>query len=369
MRVRSTTVLGVGVAFCALLAGCQDVKASGTQAKPDDKSTLAKVDDVVITVSDFQDRINKQSPYVRSRYNSLEQKRQFLDTLVKFEVLVKEAQKRGFDKDPDVQRTMKQVMIEKMVQAEFSKPVDISDNDARAYYDAHPEEFNQPPTTRVAEILVKDKATADKVLKDARAVGVDNESFRKMVAQYSIDLTTKDRGGDLRYFDEKSRDVPREIVAAAFKLETIGENSAPIKTPQGWVVLKLTGRRKAQIHPFDEAKTTIKIRLGREQQESARTAFIDNLRDKAHVEVDEGKLAKVQVLGVGNGFPGPGVPPPGAGEFHPGAGGMIINTPQTPGVPAGSQNIALPPAVTPPAADPTAAAAATTPAANPTSVP
>ncbi len=356
MIERFTIYAALSLTAVASLA-CQDVKASGGSrtATADQKTQLAKVDDVVITVADFQDRINRMSPYIRSRYGSLEKKREFLDTLVKFEVLVKEAQRRGLDKDPDVQRTMKQVMIEKLVEGEFGKPVDVSDADAKRYYDAHPEEFNQPATVRVTSILVKDKATAEKVLADVRVKGVDNEGFRKLVAQYSIDETTKDRGGDLRYFDEKERGMPHELVAAAFNLSTVGENSTPIKGAQGWTILKLTGRRKAAMHSFEEAKPTIKMRLGREQQQVAREAFIRNLREQAHVTIDEGKLARVQVQGMGNGFPGPGVQPPGLGEFHPGAGGMPIATPQTPGVPAGSQNIALPPAVPAPAADPTAA--------------
>ena len=76
---------------------------------------LAKVDDVTITVGEFQERINQQSPYVRARYTSMERKKEFLDNLVRFEVLAKEADRRGLTKDPEVVRTMKQVMIQKLL--------------------------------------------------------------------------------------------------------------------------------------------------------------------------------------------------------------------------------------------------------------
>src|SRR5262249_28947376 len=42
------------------------------------KAVLAKIDDVTITLGEFQERINRQSPYIRARYTSLEQKREFL---------------------------------------------------------------------------------------------------------------------------------------------------------------------------------------------------------------------------------------------------------------------------------------------------
>ena len=86
----------------------------------------------MITVSDFEERLNNQSPYVRARYASVEQKKEYLDNLVKFEVLATEARKQGLDRDPEVVRTMKQVMIQKLLKARFDKlkQEDISDADA-----------------------------------------------------------------------------------------------------------------------------------------------------------------------------------------------------------------------------------------------
>jgi peptidyl-prolyl cis-trans isomerase C len=331
-----------------LHAACENVKSHAASQKPEEmQETLAKIDDVVISVGEFQDRINKQSPYVRARYTSLERKKEFLDNLVRFEVLAKEAQKRGLDKDAEVVRTMKQVMIQKLLKDEFDKvkAEDISDPDAKKYYDAHPEEFNKPEEVRVSSILVKDEGTAKKVLADARMKGVDNQGFRNLVAQYSIDQATKDRGGDLRYFDTNTKEIPQAIVAASFKLSAIGDNSPPVKTDQGWVVLKLTGRRKALVRSFEEVKQTIKNRLFRDRRQDSMEAFVKTLREKSSIKIDEGKLAKVQIEGAGaNQFPGPGVPPPGPGQFHPGPGGTPISTPALPGNPSGSQNIALPPA-------------------------
>src|SRR5436305_6375184 len=44
-------------------AACENVKGAKASQKPEDlQETLAKIDDVVITVGEFQDRINKQSP-------------------------------------------------------------------------------------------------------------------------------------------------------------------------------------------------------------------------------------------------------------------------------------------------------------------
>ena len=154
-------------------AACEDVKgAKASSQKPEDLAeVLAKIDDVIITVGEFQERINKQSPYVRARYTSLERKKEFLDNLVRFEVLAKEAQRRGLDKDAEVVRTMKQVMIQKLLKDEFDKQrvEDITDDECKKYYDAHPEQYNKPEEVRVSSILVKDAATAQEGDERSRA--------------------------------------------------------------------------------------------------------------------------------------------------------------------------------------------------------
>jgi peptidyl-prolyl cis-trans isomerase C len=353
-------VLFSGSLLCAgavMHAACEDVKGAKASQKPEDlEETLAKIDDVVITVGDFQDRINKQSPYVRARYTSVERKKEFLDNLVRFEVLAKEAERKGLNKDAEVVRTMKQVMIQKLLKDEFDKLTlkDISDPDCKKYYEAHPEEFNKPEEARVSLILVKDQPTAKKVLTDARMKGVDNQGFRNLVAEHSIDLATKDRGGDLRYFDPSTKEVPKEIVDAAFKLSNIGDNSEPVKTAQGWAILKLTGRRKALVRTFDEVKEQIRNKLYRDKRQDSMESYVKNLREKAKIQIDEAKLAKVQIEGMGPGaFPGPGVPPPGPGQFHPGAPGNPMATPGGPGTPPGAPQIALPPPGSPKAPEPT----------------
>src|SRR5262245_8626012 len=83
------------------------------------RTPLAKVGSGTNTLGELQDKLNRQSPYIRARYTSLEQKKEFLDSLIRFEVLAKEAAKRGYDKDPEVLRTMKQVMIQKLMKEEF----------------------------------------------------------------------------------------------------------------------------------------------------------------------------------------------------------------------------------------------------------
>jgi len=307
---------------------------------------VARIDDTVITLGEVQDLINKQAPFVRARYSSPEKKKEFVDNLIRIEVMAKEAEKRGYDKDPEVIRVMKQQMISKFLQKDFESKLrveDVPDADVEKYYKEHPEEFNRPEEVRVSQILVKDKAKADKVAREAAAANrADPKAFRDLVTKYSEDDDSKSRGGDLTSFDRSTKVVPAPIVDAAFALKEVGDVSAPIKTDRGYAVLKLTGKRPGFSRPLAEVKRTIQQRLFKDLRTKAMESFIDELRKKYTITVDEGNLAKVAIdSGAGHG-PGPGVVPgataPGMTPpaLAPAAGGLPPgNLPRGPGSPAG----------------------------------
>lgn len=295
---------------------------------PDELRTpLAKIDDVTITLGEFQERINRQSPYIRARYTSLEQKKEFLDSLVRFEVLAKEAYRRGLDKDPEVVRTMKQVMIQKLMRDEFDAKVtaeSVPDADMKAYYDANLADYVKPEELRVSAIILKNKAQADRVALEARGeAGKTNKGFRDLVMKYTTDEDTKLRGGDLRYFDAANTELPAPVVKAAFGLINTGDVSTAIDAGNGtYYVLKQTGRRKAMTKAFEDAKAQIRNKLFRDRRLQAQKDFVDGLRAKSKIEINEANLAKVridtsQAVDDGHGHDLVPPPPPATGTNPP----------------------------------------------------
>lgn len=326
---RSVFAGGIAGFATALLivgfVGCQkkDEEAGATSPKSvetapglppqsaDELSTpVATVDDVVITVNEFQDIINRQSPYIRARYTSLEQKKEFLQSLIQFEVLAKEATRRGFDKDPEVVRTMKQVMIQKLMKEEFEeglKPEDISEQDMQTFFAEHANEYNRPEQVRASVIVLDSKAKADEVAKDAKGeAGKNNTGFRQLVNVYSTDETTKLRGGDLRYFDRASTEFPKPVIEAAFALEKTGDVVGPVDGGNGkFYFIKLTGRREPLVRTFEEVKRQIQNRVYRDKRASSQEAFIEGLKSKAQISVNEDNLGKVRIDTSGAGEGGP----------------------------------------------------------------
>jgi peptidyl-prolyl cis-trans isomerase C len=277
-------------------------------SKSELNTPLATIDDLIITLGEFEERINRQSPYVRARYTSLEQKKEFLDNLIRFEVLAKEASRRGLDKDAEVVRTMKQVMIQKLINQEFDSkvtPSSITDVELRTYYDANLSEFIKPEEVRASAILFDNRAQAERVLVEAKGeAGKTNKGFRDLVAKYSSDEDTKLRGGDLRYFTIDSKELPPAVVAAAFALAQTGDVSGAVDAGNGkFYIIKQTNRRKGSTRSFEDAKPSIRNTLFRDKRVSAQKAFIEGLRAKAKIEIDDASLEKVRIEPPATGEP------------------------------------------------------------------
>lgn len=318
VRKLAATLVLIACGACGV-AGCRELTSKRKGQGP--AAILAQVDDTTITVGEFEERLNNQSPYVRARYAAIDQKKEFLENLIKFEVLAGEARRQGLDKDPEVLRTMKQVMIQKLLKQRFDRlrAEDISDAEVQKYFDSHPEEFNRPPEVRASMILVADEATAKKVLADPRVQGIENLGFRQLVSEYSIDPESKERGGDLRIFDANNRELPRELVEAAFRLVNIGDISPAIKTQRGYAILKLTGQRRALTRTVAEVAQQIRARLFRERRQKLMDDYEAGLRKQTRIDVHADRLNQIRVDLTANaiGAPDDLRPAPHSGEYHP----------------------------------------------------
>jgi peptidyl-prolyl cis-trans isomerase D len=88
------------------------------------------------------------------------------------------------------------------------------------------------------------------------------EDFAAVARQVSEDPGSKANGGDLGFF-ARGRMV-KEFENAAFSA-TPGRLLGPIKTPFGYHLLKVTGKRAAGVQPFAEVREQIRARLGFEK--------------------------------------------------------------------------------------------------------
>ena len=295
-------VLAVSAASCSKKAEEAPVvedewpKNGLTEAQANE--VLAKVGDRTITVGDFADRLASQSPYLRARFESPERRKEFLDNLVRFELLVYEAKRLGYGEEPAIVRARRSAMIQQMVKKEVDEPLEglkITDEEVQAVYDANPLEFDRPGQVRASDIFIEDRARANELL--VRAKKADLAGFRRLAREESDDEKTNANGGDLHFFEATGEgDPPAAIREAAFSLKTVGTVYPKlIESGNGFHIIMLTGKRPALKRTYEQAKRAIRHRLTRERKDAAMEALTKRLREDVEVQVDYAALESIKV--------------------------------------------------------------------------
>ena len=259
---------------------------------------LAKIGDRTITVGEFADRLASQSPYLQARFESPERRREFLDNLVRYELLVYEAKRRGYVDDPEVERARRRVMIQELIQQEVDEPLEaqpISDEEVQAAYESNPTEFDRPAQVRASDIFIKDRAKAEAILKEAR--GADRPTFSRLAREHSEDEKTKAKSGDLQFFTaDGDGQPPAAVREAAFAIEQVGKVYPKlVEDGGGYHIVMLTGKRAELKRTYEQAKRAIRHKLTRERKEEAMQTLTERLRKEIAVDVDYAALDEVKV--------------------------------------------------------------------------
>ncbi len=110
---------------------------------------LAKVNGKPITEKDFKEVVKSLPPSYKTLENNPQFKKQLLNNMVKEELLYQEALKEGIEKDPEVQREIALMKKRILVQALLRKhinlhKVEVSDSEAKAFYEKNKERFTDP---------------------------------------------------------------------------------------------------------------------------------------------------------------------------------------------------------------------------------
>jgi peptidyl-prolyl cis-trans isomerase C len=276
---------------------------------------------VQITAEEFKARLEEQSPFLRARYSTLERKKEFLQNLVNFELLAKAAEKEGLANDPDVQLTLKKVMVQKLVAKKFGDPstaaAEIPEAELQAYYDAHKDDYFRAKRVRVAVVAfnapegspdrAKKLAAAKKAREALAAADKKNPAaFAQLVAAQSEDVVSKASGGDLGFKTqaELERNHSKAFADAVFALED-GQLSNVLETPNAVYVAKVTGHQDEVSRPFEAVKTQLANKLSREKKTKELDAWKKSLIDEAGVKVIDAELEKVEIAAApAGGMPG-----------------------------------------------------------------
>ena len=180
-----------------------------------------------------------------------------------------------------------QFLVFRLYRDQVKNFVDVSDQQVRAYYDAHQAEITSPEGPDYTIILVGSKAKADMVAQLAQK----GENIGKLAAEYSEEPDAKESMG--RTGLTPKGNFP-DYDTVAFSLAE-GEVSSPFQVPRGWAIVKVTKIEAPKAVSFDDAAGTLKSSMMEMQADSLLKKKLVEWRKDFTVNINERNLQKAEL--------------------------------------------------------------------------
>jgi hypothetical protein len=273
-------------------------------ATPKEDKILATIGKEVVRESDFDLFLNiSMNDQQRMQMQLMPgAKDQYLTRFLEFKVLAAKARKDGFQNHADFKKKLAMMDMQLLITALMERDgpplqakLALKDEEVKAYFDKHPDQFKAPETFNARHILVavaKPKPPADPKADAAKPAeadqGVTDEGAKAKVAkiqaeltagksfdaaakEYSEDPGSKDKGGLYENVPFGSF-VPE--FEAAVRTQPLGKVGEPVKTNFGYHLIQVEKVNPASTLTYEAAK------------ESARKLATED-RQKTHPEIQE----------------------------------------------------------------------------------
>jgi peptidyl-prolyl cis-trans isomerase SurA len=222
------------------------------------------------------------------------------------EDLQKLAESQGVRWEDFKQNTKNGILTQKVIGTEVGSHLQISRDEAQKFYEEHKADFAQPERVRLGEILIATNPNAPKLESGAQGALTDvtpeqvaaaeakaDEIYQQLKAGAKFDElarkessgSTAERGGDLGYF--KRNDLAKELEDKSFALKT-GEFTPPIRTRQGFILLRVTDHIEAGTPPLERVREQIQEQLYTQKVQPALRAYLTKLREEAYIDIKPG---------------------------------------------------------------------------------
>ncbi len=239
-----------------------------------------------LTAGELAQAINERAPALRAAYVDRLRVEELASALVRERVLAEAARRGGLLEDPGVQREFDRVLtralLERARAADPAPPVD--ETMARAFYDAHLEDYTKPAQVRVLAIVLATRSEAQRVLADVARVR--ETRFAATARRRSIDGPSRRRGGSLGWIAQGSR-AESTLVDAALALRLGETAAAPIEVEGRFYVLRAVDRRAPELVPFERARASITSRLRAEHERRVADVLLARAAREQELRVEE----------------------------------------------------------------------------------
>lgn len=319
MRGRSFYIdIFMVVAAIILMAagGCQWFGDEG-------RENVATVDGKGISLADLNDRMKKKLalmvdvPSLSERQRGL-LKRDILNELIDEKVMLNRAEKLGLSvKDSELKKRIeeikkdypedgfrelfkgreseykawmedlrKRLILEKLIDHEVAPRIAVTEEEVLSYLKTHARESLSEERVHLSQILLPDRDKAEAALKRLNS----GEDFATVAKEVSTGPEAE-KGGDMGFY---SRGVlPEALERAAFSLSP-GKISRIVETPYGYHIIKVLEKETGGEVRSVKAREKVRAKLKREKEERAYHEWLEQLRSRAVIKINEAVLSKAE---------------------------------------------------------------------------
>lgn len=243
--------------------------------------TLAKVGDWSITLDEFNERVQALKKVLKDFDEKAPgAKEMVLQELIRQQLLVYEAKQEKIDQLKEVKAAVSDFENTMMVQEYANRLVQdmhVSQQEAKDYYAANPDQFVMPVEKQLREIVVSTESEA----KDILVRILQNADFAQMAKERSKGKSAAE-GGDLGFLMQAPFPQMQKEIESLNK----GEVSRVFNGPDGFYIVKVENIRGGEKKSFDEVKEQLAKWLLLKKQQDAVLQKIGEIANKVKVQVN-----------------------------------------------------------------------------------
>jgi len=216
-------------------------------------------------------------------------KQNHLDSM---EALAQAAASQGISFEDFKQSLRNQAIQQKVVSQEVGSHINMTHAQEEAFYKEHAKEFTVPEQVHLSEILIPTPDNATDAQVAAAKAKADEAEARLKAGSGFADLAktvsggpNAAAGGDLGDFQ---RGQLGDVLEKATFSEPEGGLTAPIRTRQGFVILRVDKHQAAGVPPLEQVESRVQEGIYMDQLQPALREYLSKARADLYVDVRPG---------------------------------------------------------------------------------
>jgi peptidyl-prolyl cis-trans isomerase SurA len=207
--------------------------------------------------------------------------------------LQKAAEEQGVSYEDFKANIRNQIITQQVMRDEVGQRIHITPNEVQRYFEAHKQEYAQPESVKLSEILVSTgtgdaddaKVAAAKAKADEIAAKLKGGADFAQVARTSSDGPTAGEGGDLGQF--KRGALAKVLEDSTFSLQA-GQYTAPIRTRQGFIILKVNEHVAGGVPQYKDVENQVEEAYYMTKMEPAMRDYLTKMREDSYINIKPG---------------------------------------------------------------------------------